>query len=142
MVSISPTRRHIRPRVAAHAAPIVVRRPRTASATTCTSMPLSTTVANSPKNEPRYVIASAAPSTPPSPPGEDPVDSSPSVARARLSRTGTTRKAVVTSAASPTIARGLRRIVLNAPSKKSPRPSGRSATTPGLCTGGPSTYGG
>ncbi len=43
--------------------------------------------------------------------------------------------AVLTAAARPTIALGLRRMVLKAPSKKSPRVSGRSATTPGLCTG-------
>ena len=72
----------------------------------------------------------------------DPVEKPPSAASARLSRTGTTRKTEVTSAASPTIAPGFSRIVLNAPSKKSPSVSGRRATTPGLCTGGPSTYAG
>ena len=45
--------------------------------------------------------------------------------------------AVATAAERPTIAFGLRRIVLKAPSKKSPSVSGRSATTPGLCTGAP-----
>ena len=63
---------------------------------------------------------------------------SPTVAaRTRVTRAGTTMAPVVTAAASPTMALGLRRMVLKAPSKKSPSVSGRSATTPGLCTGGP-----
>ncbi len=48
---------------------------------------------------------------------------------------GMTIATVLTRAARPTIALGLRRIVLKAPSKKSPSRSGRSATTPGLWTG-------
>ena len=58
----------------------------------------------------------------------------PSAASARVTSTGTTMNAVVTSAERPTIAFGLRRMVLKAPSKKSPSVSGRRATTPGLCT--------
>jgi hypothetical protein len=59
-----------------------------------------------------------------------------------VSTTGITMKAVVTAAASPTIAVGFRRIVLKEPSKKSPSVRGRSAITPGLCTGVPHAPGG
>ena len=137
--SISATSRHIRSRVAFQAALIAVRRPSTASATTWTSMPLRTTVANNPKKEPRLATTAVAP-LPPVPNGcavSSIGVSSPSAARPSVISTGTTRNAADTRAASPTIAFGLRRIVLNAPSKKSPTPSGRRATTPGLCTGGP-----
>ena len=50
---------------------------------------------------------------------------------------GSTMKPPVTRAATPIVARGLRRIVVNAPSKKSVRVSGRSGTVPGLCRGRP-----
>ncbi len=46
-------------------------------------------------------------------------------------------KPAVTRAATPIVARGLRRIVVKAPSKKSVRVSGRSGTVPGLCSGRP-----
>ncbi len=139
--SISPTSRSSRPRVAAQAWPAVVRRPSTASATTRTSRPLSTTVANRPKKVPRYVAKVIAPVSNVAIPPEgwsSPRSrlSRPAAARARVTSTGTTMNPVVTSAASPTIARGLRRMVLKAPSKRSPSPRGRSGTTPGLCTGG------
>jgi hypothetical protein len=101
---------------------MVVFRPSTAWATTWTSIPLSTTVANAPKNVPRYPAAVATsgpaglPESESSAPRPDPKLSCPSAASTRLSTAGTTMNSVMTPAERPTMALGLRRIVLNAPS--------------------------
>ena len=115
---------------------MLVLRPSTASATTRTSMPLSTTVASASNSVPRFRTRL----TPVGWNWLNPLwaassrlnDRLPPAASASVISTGTTIAPNVTRAASPTIAFGLRLMVLNAPSKKSPRPSGRSATTPGL----------
>ena len=47
--------------------------------------------------------------------------------------TGTSQAIVATRTADPTVALGLNRMMRNAASYMSPRPSGRSGIAPGLC---------
>ena len=132
----SPTRRSIRPRTARHASSTLAFLPSTASATTRTIMPVSTIPASELSRVPvsRAIVAGSMPSDV-SVPSSEAMVMSPVSARRTVTIAGSSSTDVITSTARPTMGFGFRRIACSAPSYRSPRPSGRSGTMPGLWAG-------
>ena len=133
--SASPISRQRLPRVAAQASPSVSRRPTAAAAVTWAIIPVTRMV-------PKATSSRPTPSDPIEP--TSPTRSASlalSVASSERSRvklssavtiTGTSQATVATRTADPTVALGLNRMMRNAASYMSPRPSGRSGIAPGL----------